>query len=62
MLWWDLLFGSIGLGYFAYGRKQRAALPLACGVGLMVMPYVLPNALSVAAAGLALMAVPWLFR
>ena len=25
---WGLLFGSIGLGFLIYGRKQRAVVPL----------------------------------
>ena len=24
----SILFGSIGMGYFVYGKKQQAALPL----------------------------------
>ncbi len=37
-LLWGLLFGSIGLAFAIYGRKQRAPVPLLCGVGLMVYP------------------------
>ena len=38
-LLWGLLFGSIGAGYFIYGKKQRAPVPLVCGIALMVFPY-----------------------
>jgi hypothetical protein len=34
-----MLFGSIGFGFFLYGRKQRAIVPLTCGLALMVFPY-----------------------
>jgi len=30
-LLWGLLFGSFGLGYFVYGKKQKAVVPLVCG-------------------------------
>ena len=38
-LLWGLLFGSIGLGYFIYGKKQRRGPHLAVGVLFMVYPY-----------------------
>jgi hypothetical protein len=34
-----VLFGSVGLGFFIYGRRQRAVVPLLCGLALMVVPY-----------------------
>ena len=40
-----VLFGAVGVGYVMYARKQKAPLPLVCGVALMVMPYFLSNAL-----------------
>jgi len=42
-LLWGLLFGSIGLGYFIYGKKQRAVVPLVCGLALMLFPYFVSN-------------------
>ena len=35
----SLLVGSVGLGFFAYGKRQRRAPHLAVGVLLMVYPY-----------------------
>jgi hypothetical protein len=57
-----LLFGSIGLGYFIYGRKQQAVVPLLCGIALMVFPYFVSNALLLAGIGAALAAIPYFFR
>ena len=57
-----LLFSSIGLGYFLYARKQRAPVPLACGLILMVFPYFVSSALAVFALGCVLTALPWIFR
>jgi len=57
-----LLFGSIGLGYFIYGRKQRAAVPLACGLALMIFPYFVPNTMLLIGIGAVLIAVPYFLR
>ena len=58
-LLWGVLFGSIGLGFFLYGRKQRAIVPLACGLALMVFPYFVSGTLPLIAIGIVLMAVPY---
>jgi hypothetical protein len=57
-----LLFGSIGLGFFVYGRKQRAPIPLLCGIALIVFPYFVSNTLLLVAIGALLIAVPYFFR
>jgi hypothetical protein len=61
-LLWGLLFGSIGLGYLIYGRKQRAVVPLLCGLALMVFPYFVSSNILLVAIGVVLMAVPYFFR
>lgn len=61
-LWWGLLFGSVGLGYFVYGKRQRAPAPLLCGLGLMVFPYFVANAWATALIGAGLMALPCFLR
>ena len=61
-LLWGLLFGSIGLGYFIYGKKQRAVVPLVCGIALMVFPYFVSNALLLAGIGVLLAAIPYFLR
>jgi hypothetical protein len=38
-----VLFGSIGLGFFVYGKKQKAVIPFVSGVGLMAIPYFISN-------------------
>jgi hypothetical protein len=57
-----LLFGSIGLGYFIYGKKQRAVVPLVCGLALMVFPYFVSNALLLVGIGVVLAAIPYFLR
>ncbi|MGH8749206.1 MAG: hypothetical protein ACREU5_08875 [Burkholderiales bacterium] len=61
-LLWGLLFGAIGTGYFIYGRRQKAAVPLMVGVALMVYPYFIDNNWLLAAIGAALCAVPYFVR
>jgi hypothetical protein len=62
VLLWGLLFSSIGLGYFLYGKKQRAAVPLVCGLVLMIYPYFVANVVALVAIGVVLTAVPYFFK
>jgi hypothetical protein len=59
---WGLLFGSVGLGYFIYGRKQRRVIPLLAGLGLMVCPYFVPNAILLVLLCIVFMALPYFVR
>ena len=61
-LLWGLLFGSIGLGYFVYGKNQKALVPALCGVALMIFPYFISSMLLLVVVGAALMAIPWFVR
>lgn len=59
---WAFIFGTIGLGYFMYGKKQGKLIPLLVGIGLMVYPYFITDPLSVVLIGAALMVVPYFYR
>lgn len=61
-LLWGVLFGSIGLGFFVYGRKQRMIVPLTCGLALMVFPYFVSGTVWLLLVGAALIAVPYFVR
>jgi hypothetical protein len=52
-LLWGLLFGSIGLGFFVYGRRQKTVVPLVCGAALMIFPYFVSNTVLLIMLGLA---------
>ncbi len=56
---WGLIFGSIGMGYFIYGKKQGRGAALLSGFGLIVIPYVVSNVFLLVLAGIALMALPY---
>ncbi|MCP9834282.1 MULTISPECIES: hypothetical protein [unclassified Cyanobium] len=55
-----LLFGSVGLGYMLYGKKQGHAVALGCGVLLVVIPFGFSNLAALVAVALVLMVLPFL--
>jgi hypothetical protein len=57
-LLWGLVFGCIGFGFFSYGRKQRAVVPLICGLTLMVFPYFISSTMLLVGIGITLIIVP----
>ena len=61
-LLWGLLFGSIGLGFFVYGRRQKTVVPLVCGVALMIFPYFVSNTILLVIFGVALIVIPYFVR
>lgn len=61
-LLWGLLFGSIGLAYFLYGKKQGATVPLVSGIALMVYPYLVTNTTLLVIIGSLLTVAPYLIR
>ena len=61
-LLWSLVFGSIGFGFFLYGKKQHAVVPLVCGVGLMTIPYFVSNLVLLVAIGVAFIVLPYFLR
>jgi len=61
-LLWGLLFGSIGLGFLVYGRKQKRVMPLLCGLALIVYPYFVSNTILLVILGVALIAIPYFVR
>ncbi len=61
-LLWGALFGSFGLGFFVYGKRQKAVVPLVCGLLLMMFPYFISNTILLVAIGVALMAIPFFVR
>ena len=59
---WGMLFGSVGLGFFVYGKKQQRMIPLVAGIGLMVFPYFVTDPILIVVIGIALMALPYFYR
>lgn len=55
----SILFGSIGMGYFVYGKKQQTAAPLIAGIGLCIFPYFVANVYLMVLVGIVLIVLPW---
>jgi hypothetical protein len=58
LLLWSLLFSSVGIGYFIYGRKQGNKIVLYSGLGLMVYPYFVDTLLAMILIGIGLILLP----
>jgi hypothetical protein len=56
----SILLGSVGMGFFMYGRKQRRGPHLAVGVLLMVYPYFVSNVALMLGIGAALVGLLYL--
>jgi len=61
-LFWGMAFGAIGLGFFSYGKKQKAIVPLVTGVALLVFPYFISNLYLLVLTGDALVVLPYFIR
>jgi hypothetical protein len=59
LLLWSMILGSIGLGYFIYGKKQKAIVPLVTGIGLFIIPYFISDIYILIISALLLMALPY---
>jgi len=57
-----MLFGAIGLGFFSYGKKQKAIVPLFCGIALLLFPYFISNVFVLVIAGVILIVLPYFVR
>jgi hypothetical protein len=57
-----IVFGSFGMGYFVYGKKQKKIVPLLAGILLCVFPYFVSNILMAVLIGGMLMALPFLIK
>ena len=61
-LFLSLLFGSVGFGYFIYGKKQSKVIPLLVGLALCIYPYFVSNTYVMLALGVLLIVLPFLVR
>ena len=56
------IFGSVGVGYFIYGKKQAQFVPLLSGIGLCVYPYFVSNIYLNFSLGTVLVILPWVIK
>ncbi len=62
LLIWGMVFGAIGLGFFTYGRRQKAVVPLFTGIALFMFPYFISNVYMLVIFGVILVALPYFVR
>ncbi|MBL6904756.1 MAG: hypothetical protein ISR27_04420 [Pseudomonadales bacterium] len=58
----SLVFSSVGLGYFIYGKKQKHTVAYYTGLCLMMYPYMITDPMLMAGIGVGLMFVPKFVR
>jgi hypothetical protein len=58
-LFLGLLFGSIGMVYMIYGKRQSSVMHIVVGAILIIYPYLFSNAFLVFIAGAILTAIPY---
>lgn len=61
-LFLGILFGSIGVGYFIYGKREQMIVPLLAGIVLIALPWFVASTMWLVAVGLAVMALPYFVR
>ena len=62
MMVWGVLFSGIGIGFFMYGKKQKAVVPLCTGLALFVFPYFMTSVTMLLIVGITLVAIPYFVR
>ena len=59
----SLLWGSIGVGYFIYGKKQNAMMPMIGGVVICAVSYVVSSWLLMTLLSIGIIvAIHWLIK
>lgn len=56
----SLFWGSVGVGYWIYGKKQRELMPMLGGVAIVAVSYLVSSWLLMTLICLALMVVVYL--
>jgi hypothetical protein len=59
---WGVLFGSIGMGYLIYGKKQQRGVAFFSGIALCAFPYFISNIFLMLLMGAVFMALPYFIR
>ena len=53
----SLIWGSVGLGYFIYGKKQGSWVPMVGGIVMIAASYVAPSALIMSLISIGIIAL-----
>lgn len=58
----SLIWSSIGLGYFIYGKRQAAWIPMVVGVAMMAACYLIESTLFLSLSCAGLMGLAYLLN
>lgn len=61
VIFFSMIFGSIGVALFMYGKRQQKYVHLFSGVLLMAVPYFVANVIALIVVGIVLILAPWFF-
>ena len=53
----SLIWGSVGVGYFIYGKKQRSGPPMIGGILMIVVSYFVGSWLPMSLTSIAIIAI-----
>ena len=59
---WGFLFGTIGVGYLIYGKKQQRWSAFIAGLGMVAFTYFISNPVLIIAIGIVLMILPFVLK
>jgi len=57
-----LIWGSIGLGLFIYGKKQKSLIPIVAGILLMSASYFTKKPMNLSLFGTAIIVIIFLLK
>ena len=59
----SLFWGSVGVGYFIYGKRQQSMIAMAGGILMIIASYLIGSALIMSLVSVAIIvAVYWLVK
>ena len=59
----SLIWGSVGLGFFIYGKKQKSGVPLFGGLAMIGISYFVSSALYMSLVSAAILAgMIWMIK
>jgi hypothetical protein len=56
----SLIWGSIGFGFFIYGKKQSAFIPMIGGIALIAISYFIASAVYMSLTAVGILAGIWI--
>jgi hypothetical protein len=57
----SLLWGSVGVGYFVYGKKQQSMSPMIGGIVMVIVSYFISSALLMSLVCLGIVGAVYFF-